>query len=282
MATIKYFLDTNDQVTIDGHVLSRLYLETKADFYHNYQHVDADINSFNLMKGGYVEKLENLSNGVSKTKMIAWVGENSYVYGDTVIPTGIHVLNSKLFNVTIKDLGIALSDYTGKTITDVIAKNSTIPSDCYRSTIEDSNVTQLVMDSTIKNSTLTKTRVLESIVENSTITNKSIGAVSHANLMNVEHTGNLTGTWSDVKNVEHKTLYYRVNRGHDYESSGNVQLYFNDDNLALFGSEMNHDTDEQYFDIGDTDKDFLLSLFKQPIETGFSGTKKTIEFIEAL
>lgn len=43
MATVKYFLDTNDQVTIDGHVLSRLYLETKADFYHNYQHVRLSI-----------------------------------------------------------------------------------------------------------------------------------------------------------------------------------------------------------------------------------------------
>lgn len=282
MATVKYFLDTNDQVTVDGYVLSRLYLEAKDDFYFDYQHIDDDINTYGIVKGGYVEKLENLSNKVSKSKAIAWVGENSYVYGDTVIPTAITVRNSKLFNVQIKDLGVALSDFTGKTITDVIAKNSTIPSDCYRATIENSTVTQLVTDSTIKNSTLTKTRVLYSVVENSTITNKNIGAVSHANLVNVEHTGNLTGTWSNVKNVKHQTLYYRVNRGHDYETSGNVQLYFGDDNLALFGSEMNHDTDEEYFGMGDTDKDFLLSLFKQPFETGFSGTKKTIEFIEKL
>ena len=97
---VQYYLDTEDQITIDGHTLSRLYLkeplkekrfklsDREGDYAVYGQEQD------NAYRGGYVESLDSLPKK-SFDGRVAWVDENSKVYGDTKITPITTIINTK-------------------------------------------------------------------------------------------------------------------------------------------------------------------------------------------
>lgn len=76
---INYYLDKSDQIEVDGHTLSRLYLSPKQSFSFR------DIASSKLAifgqdntdkkMGGYVESLKNIPRNLTTLDTIAWVDE---------------------------------------------------------------------------------------------------------------------------------------------------------------------------------------------------------------
>lgn len=92
---VKYYLDETDQIEVDGHTLSRLYLAevlVENEFTSGYA-VFGEDNAGREM-GGYVESLDNISNGtdcIFQSPKIAWVDEKSKVYGTSRIQSGAHI-----------------------------------------------------------------------------------------------------------------------------------------------------------------------------------------------
>lgn len=141
-------LDENDSIVKDSHVLYRLI----CDGYERHE-----TGAFYIrkgMKGGYVESLNNISTATDDTGALAWVDEDSFVYGDSKI--------SKIciYNSTVKD-----SKINGYAMWCRIS-NSTIVNSTVAGRIKIENTT--IKDSTVKRFT----------IQNSTIDNCNISGVT--------------------------------------------------------------------------------------------------------
>ena len=90
---VKYYLDETDQIEVDGHTLSRLYLaeEPPELFTKMYDYAIYGEDNTNRKMGGYVENLNSLSTKLDDYDDIAWVHADSKVYGDSKLGPGIHV-----------------------------------------------------------------------------------------------------------------------------------------------------------------------------------------------
>lgn len=77
---IQYYLDETDQIEVDGHTLSRLYLapgvvDTSDGILTRYAVYGED--NTNKWMGGYVESVDNLSHDITGRGWVAWVNPNS-------------------------------------------------------------------------------------------------------------------------------------------------------------------------------------------------------------
>ena len=279
MEKVQYYLDTDDQITVDGHTLSRLYLKEplkepnplldKEYAVYGYDHKGK------VVRGGYIESLDSLPT-VARYGDIAWIYEDSKVYGDTKITTTASIIRS-----TIVDSKINGGAPWGTQIVDSTVRNSTLHSDCRGSLVENSLCTKSVYNSEIKNSEIKRNSVFDSKITDSQISAKNEKKIINANLTNVRHVGGLAGTFSDLKPGDIKThpIYFKNGRFQEMN-----QLIIGPNNeLALY-----NDIEDEYNDYeimvpaGDISKQDLLDFLKQPTEKGTVGNAKSIEFVESL
>ena len=133
---VKYYLDETDQIEVDGHTLSRLYLaETPPELFtkmHDYAIYGED--NTNRKMGGYVESLDCLTDTVTYHGHICWVDEDSRVYGDSKIGRDVTIHRSTIANSKV-------TQARGAWVADSTIINSTV---------------NLVKASAIINSTCTK------------------------------------------------------------------------------------------------------------------------------
>lgn len=105
MTKVKYYLDETDQIEVDGHTLSRLYLaeNPKPDSV-SHEAIFGEDNS-NRQMGGYIESLSNISSDMTESGYFAWVdNEASCDYGrqpDRIVGFGLAVVK------TIESIGDA-------------------------------------------------------------------------------------------------------------------------------------------------------------------------------
>lgn len=191
---VKYYLDETDQIEVDGHTLSRLYLapgvvDTSDGILTRYA-VYGEDNTDKWM-GGYVESVDNLSHDITGRGWIAWVNPDSKVYGKSEIGTGCFIQNS-----TIIDSQVRGGHHTSKVFDSTIIDS--IVHDVENSRVTNSTCDRLVHNS-IVNSSITAPVVKDSTLENSNITGQKNSFVVDANLTNVKHHGSISGTFSDIE-----------------------------------------------------------------------------------
>ena len=177
---VKYYLDETDQIEVDGHTLSRLYLapgvvDTSDSILTRYAVYGED--NTNKWMGGYVESVDNLSHDIVGRGWIAWVDPDSKAYGKSEIGAGCLIQNS-----TIIDSQVKSGHHTSKVL------DSTVIGSVVHD-VENSRVTNSTCDRLVSNSTL----------ENSNITGPKNSLVVDANLTNVKHHGSISGTFSDIE-----------------------------------------------------------------------------------
>lgn len=278
---VQYYLDTEDQITIDGHTLSRLYLKeplkekrfTISDRDGDYAVYGQDQGD-NVYRGGYVESLDSLPKK-SFNGRVAWVDENSKVYGDTKISPIATIINT-----TIADSQITSSD-PWTLIAHSTIRNSTISSECIGSIVENSQCTKSVYRSDIKNSKITRNVVLDSKITDSNISSKNKTRIINADLTNVRHIGGIAGTFSDLEPGDLKTHPIYFTNGKLHKTN---QLIIGPNNeLALYNDIENEYNDyEVMIPAGDISKQDLLDFLQQPTEKGTVGNAKSIEFVKSL
>ena len=138
--------------------------------------------------GGYVESLKNIPRNLTTLDTIAWVDENSKVYGKSRIRNGSLICNSTIVDSKVKPKSV---------ISDSVVTNSEVCS-VFNSTVADSRCDETIGNSKVHNSTI------EIDVHNSTVRNSHISStpffeiVVNANIDNVQHCGSLSGTFSDI------------------------------------------------------------------------------------
>lgn len=276
---VQYYLDTDDQITIDGHTLSRLYLkeplkEKRIMPFEGEYAVYGQEQGDNVYRGGYVESLDSLPK-TSLNGRIAWVDENSKVYGNTKISPVVHMANTTIVDSQITS-GAPWVHIAHSTI-----KNSTISSDCLDSVIENSHCTKPVFRSEIKNSKITRNLVFDSKVTDSNISSKNEQKIINADLTNVRHIGGISGTFSDLEPGDLKTHPIYFTNGKQHET--NQLIIGTNDKLALYSDITNpYDYHEVMVPAGDISKQDLLDFLQQPTEKGTVGNAKSIEFVKSL
>lgn len=277
MEKVQYYLDTDDQITVDGHTLSRLYLkeplkeERLISFQGEYAVYGYD-HKGKVYRGGYVESLDSLPT-TTLDGDIAWVDEHSKVYGDTKISQVTSIIRS-----TIVDSQIS-SGSPWVHIVDSTIRNSTMNSDCRDSTIENSHCAKPVYRSEIKNSKITKNIVFDSKITDSQISAKNEKRIENAHLTNVKHIGGLSGTFSDINpgDIKMHPIYYQNGPFHETQ-----QLIIGPDNKLALYEDLENTFDDVIIPAGDITKQELLDFLKQPTEKGTVGNAKSIEFVESL
>lgn len=177
---VKYYLDETDQIEVDGHTLSRLYLAPGVAYPSDSvltRYAVYGENNTDKWMGGYVESVDNLSDNIIGRGWIAWVDPDSKVYGESEIGAGCFIQNS-----TIIDSQVRSGHHTSK-VSDSTVIGSVVHD------VENSRVTNSTCDRLVSNSTL----------ENSNITGPKNSLVVDANLTNVKHHGSISGTFSDIE-----------------------------------------------------------------------------------
>ena len=99
----------------------------------------------NREMGGYVENVRSLSPKLDNYDRVAWVCEDSKVYGNSKVAPGIRVKNSTIVDSTLN------TGYYSENIYNSTIVNSTICG-ASNSTITDSTCSKRVHNSTISNS----------------------------------------------------------------------------------------------------------------------------------
>ena len=272
---VEYYLDKTDQIEVDGHILSRLYLAeilVENEFTSGYA-VFGEDNTEREM-GGYVESLDNISNGtdcIFQSPKIAWVDEKSKVYGTSKIQSGAHIYNS-----TIIDSGIQYDECVhGSVISNSKVKtvmNSEIYNSCCWETVE---------KSIIKNSEV-DTYTINSTISDSTLTNIKYSRIINANLTNVEYHGSLCGTFSSVQedDIERYQLSYR----NQFDEKENMQLLVGPSGMAVMQLQQTNITlvNGETIPVGDITLDKLSSLMNEVVDEQPVGGKKALKLIDKL
>ena len=270
MSKVKYYLDETDQIEVDGHTLSRLYLaeNPKPDSV-SHEAIFGEDNS-NRQMGGYIESLSNISSDMTGSGYFAWVDDESRVYGNTTISRGARVIRS-----TVVDSNIVPNNGNAFVV-DSVVKNSKV-SDVHESTIEDSTCTKEVWNSSIYNSNV-KSEVVYSTIHDSTLTSTKYSKIAHANPTNVTHKGSLRGTFENISegDISEHTIYCRT----PWNTNDSIKLLVGPEgNLAL--CDVISLPDGQH-GVGDTTRDELLDTLRTPLNGKTVGNTKSIALVEQL
>lgn len=178
---VQYYLDKTDQIEVDGHTLSRLYLAPGVTYPSDSilsRYAVYGENNTNKWMGGYVESVDNLSHNITGRGWIAWVDFDSKVYGESEIGTGCFIQNSTIVNSQVR------SGHRTSKVSD-----STIIGSVVHDVQNNSMVVNSTCDRLVSNSTL----------ENSNITGPKNSCTVNANLTNVKHHGSIGGTFRDIE-----------------------------------------------------------------------------------
>ena len=276
---VKYYLDTTDQIEVDGHTLSRLYLAEavpnpfRDEGYSKYAIFGED-NTKRAM-GGYVENLDILSKNVSAIDEPAWVYADSKVYGNSRIAAG-----AKIHNTTVVDSKI--NNYTpASNIFDSTIVGSTVDT-VRNSLITDSTCDKWVEDSIIENSTI-KSKTFSSSVKNSTLTGTKNSYIKNADLENVKHHGSIAGTFSNIKpgdiTIHSISMYDKDNftiRLNLLEGpNGESALTKHDEYSTII-------TDDLRLDWGDIILDEFYDILTSELNGKMIGKPETIKTVESI
>lgn len=271
---VKYHLDETDQIEVDGHTLSRLYLakdypelEKNRTKFAIYGHDNSD-----RVLGGYVENLDSIYGQIVGNGKVAWIDKDSVVYGNSYIPSGARIINSKIVDSDVRD-----GTYQA------YIRNSTVirstAHEVYNSTMIDSKCFGEVNHSDMSNSTVARGRVSYSTLSNVHITGSKNTEVLFADARNVHHKGSLCGTFANQSENEITTHILHCNT--PYGVTERVKLLVgNDGHLALCDS-VGRGSDG-FLPAGDTTKDELLGSLKHPMGDKTVGTEEAIEIVESL
>ena len=272
---VKYYLDETDQIEVDGHTLSRLYLAevlVENEFTSGYA-VFGEDNTGREM-GGYVESLDNISNGtdcIFQSPEIVWVDEKSKVYGTSRIQSGVHICNSTIVSSDVQ--------YDSH-VYDSIVSNSKVKS-VMNSEIYDSGCYDTVEKSIIKNSEV-ETYTINSTISDSAITDIKYARVINANLTNVEYHGALSGTFSNVRedNIERYQLSYR----NQFDEKENMQLLVGPSNMAVMKLKQNeiNFVNGKTIPVGDISLEELSTLLNEIVDEQPIGGKKALKLLDKL
>lgn len=276
---VQYYLDKTDQIEVDGHTLSRLYLAEPIPGVREHEGLNkyaifGEDNTRRRM-GGYVESLNNLSTTIDAIDDIAWVDENSKVYGNSKISSGVGVINSTVVNSKVHNYTVTSNVINSHVV------NSNVDA-VKNSTVSNSTCTRLVKDSIINNSTI-KVEAHNSTVEHSNITGTKSSYVMNANLNNVEHQGGISGTFSNIRPGDIKVHPISFYDNHGYTTqlnllegpSGNFALSDHD----IYGTILLSDV---LLEQGDINFDDLYYQLTQVVEGQTVGKPKTVEMLEYL
>ena len=276
---VKYYLDETDQIEVDGHTLSRLYLAEavpdpfKSEGYSKYAIFGED-NTKRAM-GGYVENLDILSKNVSAIDEPAWVHADSKVYGNSRIAAGATIHNSTVIDSKINNYTIFSKVFDSRIV------NSTV-SDVRNSLITDSTCDKWVEDSNIETSTI-KSKTFSSSVKNSTLTGTKNSYIKNADLENVKHHGSIAGTFSNIKpgditihpismyDKDNFTIRLNLLEGPNGESA----LTQNDEYSTII-------TDNLRLEWGDIVLDELYDILTRELNGKMIGKPATIKTIESI
>ena len=277
---VKYYLDETDQIEVDGHTLSRLYLaehNPRLSKSANYAICGED-NSDRQM-GGYIENLNQISDKIDGYNDVAWVNETSRVYGDSYIESGVTVQNSTIIDSTVKE-GYIVSVIRNSTV-----KNSTVYT-VADSEVSNSYCTKDVRDSTISNSRITN-HVFNSQVTDSIVSGNKYSQICNAHLDNVHYKGSMSGTFSDIQS-EHISTYQLWYRDKGYTTRPDilksVTLLVGPDNVALTNND--HQSirlvNDKEIPLGDVSCEELLREMSDVVDGKTVGTQKTLGILESV
>lgn len=272
---VKYYLDETDQIEVDGHTLSRLYLAevlVENEFTSGYA-VFGEDNAGREM-GGYVESLDNISNGtdcIFQSPKIAWVDEKSNVYGTSRIQSGARVDNSTIINSDV---------HYDSLVCDSIVSNSKVKT-VINSEIYDSCCYNTVEESVIKNSEV-ETYTINSTISDSTLTDIKYSRIINANLTDVEYHGSLSGTFSNVRedDIERYQLSYR----NQFNEKENMQLLVGPSGTAVMQLRQQRVKliNDETIPVGDITLEKLSSLMNEIVDEQPIGGKKALKLLDKL
>lgn len=277
---IKYYLDETDQIEVDGHTLSRLYLAEhhprldKASQYAVFGEDNAD-----RKMGGYIESLDQISDKFTAYDDVAWVDASSRVYGDSYIGAGTTIKNSTVANSTVQ------KGYLWSIVRNSTVRNSTVYN-VFDSEVSDSYCSKYVKDSTVVNSRITS-HVFDSNVSNSVVKGNTYSQIQNAQLDNVQHKGSISGTFSNIRQGDISThqLWYR-DKGYTTRPDilKTVTLLVGPDNTALTNNDHSHIRliNDKVFELGDVSCDELIQVMSEVVDGKTIGTRKTLEILETV
>ena len=273
---VNYYLDETDQIEVDGHTLSRLYLaEEPPELFtkmHDYAIYGED--NTNRKMGGYVESLDCLTDTVTYHGHICWVDEDSRVYGDSKIGRDVTIHRSTIANSKV-------TQARGAWVADSTIINSTVNL-VKASAIINSTCTKEVLSSSICDSHL-KVPVTGATVDSSRVSGPSSAVIFNADLANVNHHGSLSGTFRDISegDITTHTLYYRNGKG---KTSDMSLLIDTNGHTAVTFSPPYYRTllDKTEFRMGDITLNGLKDIMSTIVDGKTIGTPKTIELLESL
>lgn len=277
---VKYYLDKTDQIEVDGHTLSRLYLaehNPRLNKSANYAIFGED-NSDRQM-GGYIENINQMSDKIDGYNDVAWVNETSRVYGNSHIESGVTVQNSTVIDSTVKE------GYIVSVIRNSIVKNSTVYT-VTDSEVSNSYCTKDVRDSTVLNSRLTN-HVFNSQISDSVISGGKYSQICNANLHNVQYKGSMSGTFSGIQS-EHISTYQLWYRDKGYTTRPDilktVTLLVGPDNVALTNNDHRSIrlVNDKEIPLGDVSCEELLREMSGVVDGKTVGTQKTLEILESV
>lgn len=279
---IKYYLDETDQIEVDGHTLSRLYLaENIRDPYSfsssfgesvymsRYAVFGEDTSGRDM--GGYVESLDNLSDDIHPSGHIAWVDTQSKVYGTSKLGSGARVDNSTVVDSDVRHNNL---------ICDSVVTNSKVTT-VMNSVISDSCCPERVEDSTIINSNV-ENYTINSKISDSEIINIKYSKVINANLNNVKYFGSISGTFRDVDEdgIARHQLSYRNQSGDKL----NMKLLVGPSNLAIMPITLERISliSGKTIPAGDISLEELSTLMNEIVDEQPVGGKKALKLIDKI
>ena len=272
---VKYYLDETDQIEVDGHTLSRLYLANVSinkKYMSSYAVYGKD--NYYCEMGGYVESLDNLSDepdSIYQSGNIAWVDAKSKVYGASKIQFGAQVDNSTILNSDVHcDSLVCDSVISNSKVKMVI--NSEIYNSCCQETVEKSTIRNSEVENYTINSTIT----------DSTITNIKYSMIINANLNNVEYYGSLSGTFSNVDedDIERYQLSYR----NQFDEKENMNLLVGPSSIAVMQLKQNkiNFVNGKVIPVGDISLEELSSVLNEIVDEQPIGGKKALKLLDKL
>ena len=280
---VKYYLDETDQIEVDGHTLSRLYLAEAVPhpFFTNMDSEYAIFGEDNTGRemGGYIESLSIMPKEVDSIDYPAWVHADSKVYGNSKLAPGITVHNS-----TIVDSKV--TNYTDTSnVFDSTIVNSTVDT-VRNSTITDSTITKPVQSSTIENSTI-RSQTYNSTVKNSTLTGTKSSHIKRANLENVTYHGTIAGTFSNIQQNDIKTHLISLHDDHkdNYDYIYQVNLFEGPNGkFAMSDNDVwTRDLpDNPRVPNGDIELNEVYNMLTREIDGGTLGTPKSIKKVKLI
>ena len=272
---VNYYLDQTDQIKVDGHTLSRLYLaepypeleSNKRTRYAIYGHDNSD-----RTLGGYIENLDLISDEFANNGKVAWIDKDSVVYGNSHISSGASIIGS-----TIVDSEVRNGTYPA-----YISNSSVIRSiahEVYDSTRIDITCFGDVCKSHMTNSTVTRGQVTLSTLRDVHITGSKNTEVRFADAKNVRLKGSLYGTFANVS--EDEMTIHNLYCNTPYGVTERVRLLVGPDGHLATCNSFGEGTD-RFLPAGDTTKDELLGSLKHPMGDKTVGTEEAIEIVESL